>query len=98
MGTPAPPLPVKPPTYNGFAITSFVLGIAGLLCFQLLGIGAVIFGPLALSQLNRQRAQGGPEQQGRALAIAGIVTGVVAIVLLIVVIAVVANGDWEITF
>ena len=85
MGTPvtAAPPPAKPPSYNGFAITSLVLGLLGLLCFQPLGIAAVIFGPLALSQLNRQRAQGEPEQEGRALAIAGIVTGAIAIVLVL---------------
>ena len=100
MGTPAapPPLPVKPPTYNGFAVTSFVLGLVGILCMQPLGIGAVIFGPLALGQLNRQRAGGGPEQQGRALAIAGIVTGAIAIVLLIGTIIFLATTDWEVTF
>ena len=104
MGTPvtAAPPPAKPPSYNGFAITSLVLGLLGLLCFQPLGIGAVIFGPLALSQLNRQRAQGEPEQEGRALAIAGIVTGAIAIVLLLGVIAVLGasgwDGNWELGF
>ncbi|MGB9357260.1 MAG: DUF4190 domain-containing protein [Acidimicrobiia bacterium] len=97
MGTPvaAPPLPVKPPSYNGFAITSFVLGLLGLLCLQPLGIGAVIFGPLALSQLNRQRAEGRQEQQGRALAIAGIVTGAIAIVLVLGFITLFSLAGWE---
>ena len=58
----------------------------------------MIFGPLALGQLNRQRAGGGPEQQGRALAIAGIVTGAIAIVLLIGAIIFLATTDWEVTF
>ena len=98
MGTPAVAPPTRPPTYNGFAITSFVLGLLGILCLQPLGIGAVIFGPMALSQLNRQRAQGESEQQGRALAIAGIITGSIAIVLLILVIVVLSNADWEVTF
>ena len=98
MGTPVASPPARPPTYNGLAITSFVLGLLGVLCLQPLGIGAVIFGPLALGQLNRQRAAGGPEQQGRALAIAGIVTGAIAIVLLIVTIIVLSNADWEVTF
>jgi len=97
MGTPvtAPPSPVTPPSYNGFAITSFVLGLLGILCLQPLGIGAVIFGPLALGQLNRQRAEGGPEQQGRALAVAGTVTGAIAIVLLLAVITVLGVGGWD---
>jgi len=98
MGTPVAAPPARPPAYNGFAITSFVLGLLGILCLQPLGIGAVIFGPLALGQLNRQRAEGGPERQGRALAIAGIVTGAIAIVLLIVTIIVLSNADWEVTF
>ena len=97
MGAPAPARPARPPTYNGFAITSFVLGVVGILCLQPLGIGAVIFGPMALSQLNRQRAQGGSEQQGRALAIAGIVTGAIAIVLLIATVVFLFNVDWELT-
>ena len=74
-----------------------MLGVVGILCLQPLGIGAVIFGPMALSQLNRQRAQGGSEQQGRALAIAGIVTGAIAIVLLIATIVFLFNVDWELT-
>ncbi len=96
----APVLPraPRPPTYNGFAITSFVLGLAGLLCLQPLGIGAVSLGPMALSQLNRQRAQGGREQQGRALAIAGIVTGAIAIVLTVALVVFLASADWEVTY
>ena len=95
MGAPAPSRPARPPTYNGFAITSFVLGILGIVCLQPLGIGAVIFGPMALSKLNRQRADGGPEQHGRALAIAGIVTGAIAIVFLIVAFVFLFNADWR---
>jgi hypothetical protein len=67
------------------AIAALVTGILSLLCLQLLGIAAVITGLIALSQLNRQRSEGVAEEQGRAMAIAGIVTGGLAIFIGIVV-------------
>jgi len=67
-----PPLP----TTNGCAIASLVCGILSLVFFCLcggifLGLPAVICGHLALNQLNGE----GSGQEGRGMAIGGLVTG-----------------------
>jgi hypothetical protein len=46
-----------------------------------LGLVAVIVGPMAISELNKQQAEGRPEEKGRGMAIAGIVTGIISLVL-----------------
>jgi hypothetical protein len=54
-----------------------VLGLAGFLSCGLTSILAVIFGGVALSQINKR-----PEElTGRGLAIAGLVLGIVMLVL-----------------
>jgi Domain of unknown function (DUF4190) len=58
------------------AIASLVLGV--LFCFSITGILAVIFGNLALGQIDRSQGA----QKGRGLAIAGIVLGWIGIALL----------------
>lgn len=79
-GYPAPPAPPKP---NGMALTSMILGIAGLtvgLClifFPILPILAVVFGHISLSKIN------GTREPGRGFAITGLVTGYVGIALAI---------------
>lgn len=91
---PPPPPPVAPPPAtpsgawsaappvqqrtNGFAVASLVLGI--LFCGLVTAILSVIFGNVALGQI--ERSNGG--QKGRGLAIAGIVLGWVGIVLLVI--------------
>ena len=79
--TPGPSLPVT----NGLAIASMICGILSLVffCFcggLFLGIPAVICGHLSLNQLNAP----GNCQQGRRMAIAGLVCGYLGIAFLII--------------
>jgi hypothetical protein len=67
-----PPYGAPYPRTNGFAITSLVCGILGLCAGGLFAaIPAIVFGHIALAQINRF---GGMEQE-RGLAIAGLVMG-----------------------
>jgi hypothetical protein len=71
-------------SYNGMAVTSFVLSLVGLLfCGVILGIVAIILGVVAM---NGMKASGNP--QGRGLSIAGIIIGVIDIVAGIVIVIV----------
>ena len=79
--TPGPSLPVT----NGLAIASMICGILSLVffCFcggLFLGIPAVICGHLSLNQLNAP----GNSQQGRGMAIAGLICGYLGIASLII--------------
>ena len=76
----AVPMPV--PTTNGLAIASLVLGIA-CLCTGLCAIPAVICGHIALAQINRS----GGMEQGRGMAIAGLVIGYVFLAFFVLYIA-----------
>jgi hypothetical protein len=75
---------------NGKATTAMWLGIAGIACFWLtildlgLAIPAIVVGALALRDANRF-----PERGGRGRAIAGLVCGIVSVVMVIVTVAVV---------
>jgi len=69
-------MPYTAPSTNGLAVASLVLGC--LFCLMITGILAVIFGNVALSQI--QRSQGA--QRGRGLAIAGIVLGWVGVAII----------------
>jgi hypothetical protein len=60
---------------NGYAIASLCCGIGGLLTYGVAGILGIIFGIVALRAIDRDG------QSGRGLAIAGIVTGAVTLVL-----------------
>jgi hypothetical protein len=73
---------------NGLAIASMVLGIVWI--YWIGSILAVIFGHIALSQINASRGW----QSGRGMAIAGLVLGYVGLgfLLLVIVIAVAANS------
>lgn len=81
--TAAPPPGYAPTKTNGLAITSMVLGILGILLFWFFGLGvllgilAVIFGFIARGQIAREG------QGGRGMALAGIITGFVAVGLLV---------------
>ena len=77
-GAPARPLAPYPGTFpvaaaptNGLAITSLVLGCAGLACCGVTSLPAVICGHIALGQLNRTVGA----QTGRGLAVAGLARG-----------------------
>jgi hypothetical protein len=62
----------------GFAIASIVCGIAGLFIFgYILGILAIIFGGIAL-----RRIRNNPGTPGRGLAVAGMVLGLIDVILL----------------
>jgi hypothetical protein len=66
---------------NGFAVAALVCGIVGIFIANfILGPLAIIFGGIGLSRANRGA-------KGRGMAIAGLILGVVDIVLFIVVIA-----------
>lgn len=65
------PLPARARGTNGFAIASLVCGVLGL-CAGLVGaLPAIVFGHVALSQIKR----GEGTEEGRGLAIAGLVMG-----------------------
>jgi hypothetical protein len=62
----------------GFAIVSIVCGLAGLFVFgYILGLLAIIFGGIALGRIRRN-----PELPGRGLAVAGMVLGLIDVILL----------------
>jgi len=72
----AAPAPVAYQKTNGLAVAALVLGVC--FCFAFTGILAVVFGNLALGQIDRSQGA----QKGRGLAIAGIVLGWIGIALL----------------
>ena len=72
---------MAPPQSNGFAIAALVCGIVGLFIANfILGPLAIIFGGIGLSRANRGA-------RGRGMALAGIILGVIAIVLFIILLA-----------
>jgi uncharacterized membrane protein YvbJ len=72
---------------SGMATASLVLGIIGIF-FGLCSILAIIFGAIALGQINRD-----PNLQGKGQAVAGLVLGIAVIALgIIVVIVIIALG------
>jgi hypothetical protein len=100
---PPPPPPGPPPGYvpytygqpyavaprkNGLGIASMVLGIVAVVIpcfwiFQIPGVIAVVFGAVALSQLKKH-----PEKYtGRGMAVAGLVLGLVSLVIMLLFIA-----------
>jgi hypothetical protein len=89
----AAPLTTPPPSRktNSLAITGLVMGILsivpGFLCgvpiFALLG---VIFSGVAMSQINRQPL----EQEGKGMAVAGLVVSLVGLALNVIAMVVVA--------
>lgn len=73
------------PGTNGLAVTSMILGILWV-CW-LGSILAVIFGHVALSQINKANGA----QQGKGMAIAGVVLGYLGVASLILAIL---FGEW----
>lgn len=81
--------PVYPPRSNGFGVTALVLGILAVVtCYfgLLFGVPAVIFGVLARGKAKRGEADNG------GMALAGIITGAVGIVLSALFIALIVLG------
>ncbi len=85
---PAPPLPFSPIAMmtpsagktSQMAVWSMVTGIISILCCcQIIGPVSIILGAVALSQLKQH-----PEMRGSGFAIAGIVLGSIALVMLII--------------
>jgi hypothetical protein len=84
----APPAPMTPMPVamapaaaksNPLAIWAMVTGILGLLCCQILGPVSIVLGLVALSQIKKN-----PQQEGSGFAIAGIVLGILSLILVIV--------------
>jgi hypothetical protein len=79
---------------NGFAITSLVLGIIGLIGLVfVLSVPAIIFGGIALARANSGRGS------GKGMAIAGLILGIVGTLLSLLLIAVlvtlqISGFDW----
>lgn len=75
---------------NGMAIASLIAGILGLtLCTGLASPLALIFGYIGKNQID----ESGGSQEGRGLAVAGIITGWIGVALVIlVIVAIIALG------
>jgi hypothetical protein len=75
--------PNAAPRANGLGIASMVLGIVAVIpCFSVIlipGLLAVIFGAIALSQLGKNPAR----YTGKGMATAGLVLGLVSLVILL---------------
>jgi ABC-type phosphate transport system permease subunit len=71
------------------AILSLVMAVAGFASCGLTAIPAVVFGHIGLHQMNRAQ----PPEQGKGLAVAGLVLGYLMIVGFIAFIALVAFSD-----
>jgi hypothetical protein len=86
--------PEAPRGGNGFAITSLVLGIIGLIGLVfVLSVPAIIFGGIALARANSGRGS------GKGMAIAGLTLGIVGTLLSLLLIAVlvtlqISGFDW----
>jgi ABC-type Na+ efflux pump permease subunit len=83
---PAPPLPMHAghmpaPSSGGtnqMALWAMITGIFFLLCCQILAPISIVLGAVALSQLKHH-----PERSGTGYAIAGIVLGVLALLMVV---------------
>jgi hypothetical protein len=83
---PAPPLPMPaggmpaPPSggTSQMALWAMITGIFSLLCCQILAPVSIVLGAVALSQLKHH-----PERSGTGFAIAGIVLGMVALLIVL---------------
>jgi hypothetical protein len=72
------------PTTNAFAIAGFVVSLVGLFIFGIvMGILAVVFSAIALAQIGSNKGK----YKGKGFAIAGLVIGIVDIVVLLLVVS-----------
>lgn len=86
--TPPPPQPHMPPKTNGKSIAALVLGILSIMLPYIgfiIGIIAIVFSAISLKEIKNQ-------EQGRGMAIAGLVCGIVgtaiyAIIILVFILA-----------
>jgi len=65
---------------SGMAITALVMGLVGLI-LNFVSILAIIFGAIALGQLNKD-----PSLKGKGMAVAGLVLGIVVFIVWIILI------------
>lgn len=99
-GAPVPPQGGLPPKTSGKAITSLATGIVSLpaiCCWPLgvvLGILGIVFGILARKDIAASAGQ----QKGDGMALAGIITGAISIVLIIIVLVLAATGAIDTNF
>jgi hypothetical protein len=94
---PAPPQGYPPQPYyqqvivqtknNGLAIASLVLGICWV--YWIGSVLAVIFGHVALSQINKSNGT----QSGRGLAIAGLTLGWIGVAILLIILLAAAGSS-----
>jgi len=101
-GAPVPPTPPPAPAYgqppaaktNTLAIISLIASIAGIVILWGIGsIAGVICGHISLSQIKKTG------EQGRGMAIAGLIVGYAGIVLAIIgVIVAIALSAWLVTY
>ncbi len=90
-----PPNPYQPPRTNGKSIAAMVLGIVSIVLPYIgfiIGILAIIFSAISLKEIKRTG------EQGRGMAIAGLVCGIVgtviyAIIILLIVFAIFFYAD-----
>jgi len=91
---PPPPYPLAPlPKTNTKSIVALILGILAIMVPYIgffIGIAAIIYASLSLKEIKRVN------EQGKGLAVAGLVTGIIGtaiygIILLVVVIVVIAS-------
>lgn len=68
-----------PPRANQMAVWAMVTGIISLICCQFLGPLSLILGIIALSQIKKD-----PQQTGSGFAIAGIVLGILSLIIFVV--------------
>lgn len=70
-----------------------VLGILpGIFCYIVTSILAIIFGAVALNQINKS----GGTMRGRGMAIAGLVLGITWVILFIVLVLIIGESiDWN---
>lgn len=78
--------PAGPARTNGYALAALILGIAGFVVIPLIGhILAIVFGYTGKGQIDRS----GGVEEGRGMAVAGIVLGWIGIALSVIVIVIV---------
>jgi hypothetical protein len=93
---PPPPAPItfpvtpQAPTTNPMAGWALGTGIFSVVCCQICGPVSIVLGVLALSQLKQN-----PTQGGRGLAIAGIVLGIISLLIsfFVIILSIVTHGS-----
>ncbi len=89
---------VPVPKNNGMAVAGFVLSLVGLIpcfwLFQIPGLLGLVFSAIGKRQIDRSAGA----QKGRGLALAGLIIGIVLVVLAIVFAVLLAVNDGEFEF